>query len=235
MNGLNNHYITIPLQSDSLRSAYYVSAIISGGSANERGHDNCFSLQTHVSAANTFKNFQAYYGAGIALGDYKLNGYSDGNRSLVNAQIINQYTGNKFFGAVGFNGGMNAVIPFSHGGEWRIIGIETSLCKEFGDYLAVRKQLPDSAASFINRKSFFGTLGGYTELVGKTNYGSFSMKINTGAVLGKSYHDVTSIGNYWYFSFTLAATIKKWTPYIQANFAPKASHALFGANYSLGR
>ena len=149
-------------------------------------------------------------------------------------QIINQYAGKIFFGALGFNGGINAVISLPKG-EWRIVGLETSLYKEFGDYLAVRKQLPDSAATFINRKNFFGTLGVYTEIAGGIKHGSINLKFSGGTVLGSSYHNVPRTGNYGYFNFTIAATVKKLSPYFQANFATRASNALFGINYRLGK
>ncbi len=236
MNGLSNPYTTIPLQSDSLKSAYYLNAIVTDGSANDKGHDNIFSFQTNFSASNNFKNFQAHYGIGLVIGNYNLHPYNNGNYSAtINPQILNQHTGGKFFGAVGFNGGMDVVIPFSNKGEWRVIGFETSMYKEFGDYLSVRKQLPDSAATFINRSNSFTTLGCYTEIVGKTKSGSIGIKFSGGIVPAMSYQNVKHIGNYGYLNFTLATTVNKWSPYFQIDFAPKASSALLGVSLRLGK
>ena len=236
VNSMNDSYRTIPLQSDSLKTAFYGGAAFSDASTNDWGHDYSYSFQTNLSVSNNFKNIQAYYGVAVLLGSYKMNPYyPEGNDRTVNSQILNQYVGKISFGAVGFNGGMDVVIPLRGGGEWRLIGVETSVYKEFGDYLAVRKQLPDSAATFIARKGSFATIGGYTEIADKTRYGSFGIKFSLGAVLGKEYHNVKDIGSYAYFSFALAPTIRKWTPYVQTNLATKASGVLFGVNYRIGK
>jgi len=236
VNAMNNSYRTIPLQSDSLKTAFYAGAAFSDASTNDWGHDYCYSFQTNFSASHNFKNIQAYYGASVLLGSYKMNSYfPEGNDPSVNGQILNQYAGKISFGAVGFNGGLDVVVPIRGGGEWRLIGIETSVYKEFGDYLTVRKQLPDSAATFIARKNCFATIGGYTEIADKTKYGSFGIKCSLGTILEKEYHNVEGIGDYAYFSFALAPTIRKWTPYVQANLATKASGVLLGLNYRIGK
>ena len=227
----------MPLQSDSLKTAFYGSATFSDASTNDWGHDYCYSFQTNFSASHNLKNFQAYYGVSGMLGRYKMNAYyPKGNDPSVNAQILNQYAGKISFGAVGFNGGMDVVVPLrGGGGEWRLIGLEASFYKEFGDYLTTRKKLPDSAATFISRKNSFATIGGYSEIAAKTRYGSFGVKCGLGTVLEKEYHDVKGIGNYAYFTFALAPTIRKWTPYVQTNLATKASSVLLGLNYRIGK
>ena len=243
MNGLTNSYTTIPLQSDSIRSAFYFNNTVSYGNANHRGSDNIFALQTRFSRSHNFKELQAYYGAGLVLGNYILNRYDSlGSSNSVNYRILNDHAGNKFFGAACFNGGINGVISFPDGGEWRL-GMETSLSREFGDYLSFRQQLPDSAATYIVRKSFFATLGGYTEIADKIENGSYSFRFGAGTVLGNDYHHIdpdkqfwtTDVRGYRYIHVTAQLTIKKWTGYLQSNFATKASSALFGVNYRLGK
>jgi len=95
--------------------------------------------------------------------------------------------------------------------------------------------LPDTAATFIARGNSLATIGFYSEIVDKTKYGSFGVKFSAGWMLGKDYHYVGSIGNYGYCSFSLAPTIKKWTPFFQANFATKAASAMAGLNYQIGK
>src|ERR1043166_1024500 len=135
VNAMNNPYRTIPLQSDSMRSAFYVSAVFSDAATNDWGHDYSYAFQTNFSASHNFKNVQAYYGAGFMMGEYKLNTYyPEGSDPSVDAPILNNYAGKISFGAIGFNGGMDVVIPLRGGGEWRVIGLETSVYREFGDY-----------------------------------------------------------------------------------------------------
>jgi hypothetical protein len=217
-------------------SACYLNAAFSGGSANDRGHDKVYSFQTNFSAANNFKNFQMYYGGGLILGDYKFNHYEGNYHSdIIDFQALDQFAGNYFFGAVGLNAGMDFVIPFPLGGDWRLVGLEASLYKDFGDYLSVREQLADTAATYIARGNSLATFGFYSEIVDKTKYGSFGVKASAGWMLGKDYHYVGGIGNYGYFSFSLAPTFRRWTPYVQANFATKAANAMIGLNYRLGK
>jgi len=245
LNGISNPYTTIPLQSDSVKSAFYINNTVSVGSANDQGRDNIFAFQTRLSQSFNFKGLQAYYGVGLYLGNYTLKPYDSLNSSsTINYHILNQYAGSKFFGAAGFNAGINAVVPFDRGGEWRVVGFETFLNQEFGDYLQFRQHLPDSAATYIARKAFFATLDVYTELVDKTKTGSMSFKMGVGTALGRDYHSnirnsyeffTADIPGYYYTNFTFQATVKKWTAYGQLCFATKATNALFGFNYRLGK
>jgi len=191
-NGLNNSYHSIPLRSDSLKSAFYVNSAIFTGSANDYGHDDMFAFQTSLSAGHNFGYFQAYYGAGITLGNYRVNTFdSFGISRSVDYKIINQYAGSKFFGTTGIEAGFNLVIPLGIS-EWRVLGIETSMQQEFGQYLQFRKQLPDSAATLVVRNSFLTTLGGYSEITAKTNHGSVGFKIAIGTLLGSAYHHLNT-------------------------------------------
>jgi len=174
-----------------------------------------------------------YYGGGLVLGEYKFNHYQGNYHSdIIDFQTLDQYAGNYFFGAAGLNAGMDLVIRFPLGGDWRLIGVETSVYKDFGEYFSMRKQLPDTAATSIARGNSIATIGFYSEIVDKTNYGSFAVKGSGGWMLGKDYHGIL---NYGYFSFSLAPTIKRWTPYLQANFATKAASAMAGVNYRIGK
>jgi hypothetical protein len=242
LNGLNNPYQTVPLQSDSIKTVFYASTTISSGTTNDKGSDKVFAVQSNIFLSHNFRYVQAHGGAGITLGSYTLSHYDNyGNNSTVNAAVLNQFASNYFFGGYGVSGGINVALPFSNGGEFRV-GLETSLQNEFGDYLQTRRKIPDSAATYVIPNKFFSTVGIYSELVDKTDYGSFSIKISGGHAMGKAYHtDIrdqyvsANLLSYKYFSVTLAPAIKKWTPYFQANFATKSSNALFGLNYRLGK
>jgi hypothetical protein len=235
INGLNNAYTTIPLQADSLKSAYYLNSLVSFGSANDLKHDNSFSFQTALSAAHNFCHVQAFYGLGFMLGNYKMNAFDTfSNHQYLIPKILNQYVGKKFFGAIGFSGGANVVGTFPEGSSEVRAGIETSVYKEFGHYLQVRKQLPDSAATTINRNNAYGTIGGHVEFIAKLKNGSVAFNCGLGTVMGHYYHTANGL-NYAYCHYCLALTINKWTPYFQANFTTKSNNALIGLNYRLGK
>jgi hypothetical protein len=126
--------------------------------------------------------------------------------------------------------------------EWRIIGFETSMTHEFGDYLQFRKQMPDSAATLIVRSPFFATFGLTTELVRKIRDGQIGWKFATGWALGSSYnfleiHDNASnsnLGGYGYFSFTFHYTLDQYTAFFQVISATKATGIHLGLNYQIG-
>jgi hypothetical protein len=242
-NGLNNSYHTIPLRSDSVKSSLYINSVIFTGSANDYSHDHKFAFQTSLSRGQNFGHLQAYYGVGITLGNYNVKSFDSlGTSSSVNYKIINQFAGSKFFGTGGVEAGLNIVVPVGFS-EWRVLGIETSMQQEFGEYLKFREQLPDSAATLIVRNSFLATLGGYSEITAETKHGSVGFKLAIGTLLGSGYHHLQINDSnysydrlvYQYFNLTFQLTSRKWTGYLQTNFATKSGNALFGANYRLGK
>ena len=237
INELSNAYTSIPLHADSLKSAYYLNSVVSAGGANDWGHDNTFSIQTTLSGANNFRHFQAFYAAGFLLGNYEMKPFdSSRNDRTVKPAILNQFVGKKFFGGIGISGGANVVGTFPHGSSEVRFGIETSLFKEFGHYLEIRKKLPDSAATYIITSDVFCTAGGHLELVPKMKWGSLAFKLSWGTVLGHQYHGSKAAAlDYVYYNISLAPTIKRWTPYFQANFATMSNNVLFGLNYRLGK
>jgi hypothetical protein len=231
------------MHADSTKSASYLNAAISLGGANEGQTDSKFSFTADVSRSHNFGILQGYYGAGFTGGSYKLKPYDTvNNNSSVNSSVINQHKGTYFFGGGGFDGGINFVTG-SRNFEWRIFGVETSLRQEFGKYARVRDAIPDSAATLIVRSRFFGTLGVFTEFVGKGKYTETGCKMGWGTVLGSDYHDFAFKDTYFamyppnfrYFSINVHVTNNKLTSYLQTNFAKKASAFMLGMNYRISK
>ncbi len=243
-NGNNLEYHPIPRAGDSIRTAIYSSLTYSNGSVNDFGTDYLWSMHLDLHAAHQYDNVQFHYGLGLTLGDYTMgtwqldtgNSYSTALRT---AQQLNTYSGRYSFGGVGFQGGVNGVTTFGHG-EWRYLGVETSVLQEFGNYLAVRKQMPDSIATLINRSPTFATLGLTTEVLNYTRNGALGFKWALGWALGQRYSNPGIIDNasgdklrYMYFNFTFHFTYRRWTSYLQYNDATKAKMIFAGINYRL--
>jgi len=247
-----NPYAVIPMKTDSLRSANYISALYNIGSANDLGYDNVLAFQLRFHRSHNFGIFQAFYGANISLGSYVISDYfrtkySDSPNVYGNYYPPYQYfdtvfrvTGrSSFFGNYGFTGGINMVIPFEKG-EWRPLGIEMSVQNEFGNYLNFRKTLPDSAADIVFRKSFTATLGFYMDIIGKNRHGTeFGYKISYGFPLN-------SINNYYrnvgasifpmcYLSNTFHLTKKRITAFMQANVGTYAQSFQTGVSCRIGK
>ena len=242
-NGITSPYHTIPLHSDSVKSATYLNATFGTGGANEGLTDTKFLLNSNISRSHNFGIFQAYYGGGLTIGSYKLKPYDSlGNNRTVNYKIINQNTGTYFFGGGGLDAGIN-VVSVGRKSEWRVFGVETSLRQEFGKYGKGRDNIPDSAATVVVRNRFFGTVGIFTDVVAQTMNGSVGFKFGFGTVLGNEYHRFNFRDSYFannppsfgYFNFTVHTSFNKWTGYMQSNIAKKAATFLLGANYRLGK
>jgi hypothetical protein len=250
-NGNNLEYQPIPKLGDSIHTAIYSSLTYSSGSANYTGNDDLWSLHSSIHAAHQYDNVQFHYGLGLTLGSYTMGRWEVDttpypptysgppyNNAMAPAIQLNAYSGPHFFGGVTFQGGINGVMPIEHG-EWRYLGIETSVTQEFGNYLAVRKQLPDSIVTLLNRSPLFATVGINTELVGHTRQGEFGFKWALGYALGHLYSNPgVDDGNgnplrYKYFNFTFHYTYRRFTSYVQINSATYANTVFLGLDYRL--
>jgi hypothetical protein len=250
LNGYANDYHPLPLLKDSAHTALYVSGNFLTGVANVRARDEVNAFRGAFTVAHHGAFFQAYYGGGLTLGSYNMKKWDSGYTSTpywqapppeYDANILNSHAGPKFFGAASFHAGFNLVIA---GGdvEWRAIGLETTLNHEFGSYLSVRKGLPDTAATLIARRPFYGTFGVSSELIISGAHGELGARIAGGPVFGDPYSDPKIYDNasrsdlrYWYLTMTSHYTQGRYTGYTQLNLAAKAVSFSLGLHYRLTR
>jgi len=241
----SNPYHAIPLQSDSAKAATYLSGILTLGGANDGLRDNAFSFQGRIHRSHNFENLQAYYGANLTLGLYHISEFDNYQHAYsypyYDSLNYHYYSSDNFFGSYGFNGGINAVISLPRG-EWRPIGIEASVQREFGSYYSFRKNLPDSAADGIFRKNTTGIVGLYTDIIHKSRRGSeFGYKLSFGFVLNPSsdythVYNPNAIGTLLYFSNTIHFSKENITGFIQINLGNSyAANVQLGVNYKLGK
>jgi hypothetical protein len=135
---------------------------------------------------------------------------------------------------------MNFVLPFAHGGEWRVVGFELSMMHEYGSYLQFRNQFPYSEATYVAKSNFFGTYGWFTEIL--FGRGHFGIKVGSGAIMGEQYNNLLIIDNdtekplkYHYSSASFTGVIDKFTIYAQLNTGTKATFLQFGSNYRIAK
>ena len=147
-------YRSVPLASDTTKSAFYVNGTFLTGGANHNFRDGTNGFTGAIYRSHQFGNFNGYYGLTTTLGDYNIKKYDTAHyrpgslnnyfyNSNLDAVAINSMAGHKFFGGVGGIGGISLVLPFKRGGEWRVIQVEGNWQREFGDYLTFRTKLPD--------------------------------------------------------------------------------------------
>jgi hypothetical protein len=227
-------YRTIPLQSDSVKAASYVSAHLAAGAANQWWEDgiSVFSVRFHRS--HNLGAVQGYYGAQLLAGNYHVSG-----RHSTDFATYKVSSGNKFFGGYGIQAGINGVIKMGRRHEWRLLGFETSLTQEWGDYYRFRKQIPDSAVNVVDRNNFYATAGLTTEFLFKLKRSGnvIGYKIAGGPAFRRlkrrddfrdNYHLVPG-----YFSMTLHFTKKRFTGFGQLNMGSFNGNFQTGINYRL--
>jgi hypothetical protein len=251
LNGNNETYHPLPLREDSAHTAFYANANFFAGSANEQGTDYFNGGRLSLSAAHHFDMLQFYYGVDGTLGSYHLGHWHDGYTGPLiggyptsaprNANILNSYSGPRTFGCAGFQAGINGVIPVRQG-EWRFLGLETSLNREFGDYLSFRKNLADSLASLNIRNPFFTSLGLTSEVVGRTRHGEFGIRLAKGWVLGSAYQRSNVFDDlsahylrYNYFNGSFHYTYDRYTGYFQVDGGTKGSSIQVGLQFRLNK
>lgn len=233
-NGIHNTYQPIRPVSDSVKAGYYLSGTVMAGNANENERDLVYAFYTGASGSYTFKHLQAFYSLDVSAGQYKVGAFE---------QEVKER--NYSMGSTGFEGGLNFVMPFA-GGEWRVVGIETSVRKEFGNYLRFRQQLPNGIATVVVRHGNYSTLGGYTELVVNLAEGNtFGLRLSAGKVLGNGYQGPFPNApqgvfqdknlSYRYLNFVTHFTIKKYTLSFHFNGAAKAAGGGLGVAYRLNK
>jgi len=229
-NTISHTYHTIPLKSDSLKGATYVNANLTAGSANFDLNDNVFCFNTGLDRSFNFGNFQAYCSGNLSLGNYQLR------ESPYDNYQPSDTANNKFFGGYGFNGAINVVLPFDDGGEWRIIGLETSLQNEFGNYLQFRKNFLDPNALIVQTSNWINTLGVYTEFAWPARHnGSFGFKIASGGtfVSPQHYYGTDSYHRPGYFTITYRLTKNRTTGFLEWATGTYATNLQLGVNYRL--
>ena len=242
LNGNSTSYHAIPLKKDSIKTATYASGSLYFGSANTSQTDKVFQFEGAVYQTKQFGIFEAYYGANVLLGNYKVTPFDTASfYTNANWKALNARSGNKLYEGIGVEGGIDLVHVTRHG-EWRIIGAELSTHQEFGDYVSFRKNLPADAANLIIRSGNLTTIGFNTETIRKTKQGSYSLKFAYGFNLGKAYTNAQALDfttqtvehiPYRYATLTFQYTYQKWSGYVSSTGGDYANGFRLGAIYRL--
>jgi hypothetical protein len=173
-------YHAVPLHADSSKLATYVSAAFAAGGSNHRLQDGTVAGQLYLHRANNIGRFQIYYGLNGSIGNYRVSGYHGLQRiSITDTALINTMTGNKFVGGYGLNAGVNYVRTYQKS-EWRVIGLETTYQREFGNYREFRQKLPDTSVNIIDKSSGYQSLGLFTDVIFRTRKGFSGFKFAYG-------------------------------------------------------
>ncbi len=234
----------MPLVSDSVKSANYLSGSIYTGLANSRVRDVNSGLFGSFYRTNRFDKVQIFYGASLNIGAYRVGRFFPSNIITYNPDpnfdsLINARGGRKSYGSYGVFGGINFVDSYKDGSEWRMLGLEMSANKEFGQYASYRKNLPDSISNVLDRKQDFYTLALTTEYIGRSGTdGAAGVKLALGSKLSPV--DFYYNGTYnqskvlpMFMSMALHYTQRKTTGYGQFVIGYHTLSLHFGMNFRL--
>lgn len=232
-----------PLKSENKPFAVYANAAVATGSANEKFRDQVTAFLGAFHAAHQFGNFQAFYGSQLTLGSYYIKPYAPqiGTPPYYNSHLdetlINPHAGKNSFGALGFSGGINYLVPFARGGEWRVLGVEASWNNQWGEYQDFREELPTRAANLLDPSKSFTTVAFSSDVIAKTKGGSIGYKLALGYRTGSlTRYDMTGNPSKitpGFFSNTLHYAYERYAGYAQINFGYSASSFQFGLSYRL--
>jgi hypothetical protein len=243
-----NPYHTMPFHSDSLKTAIYASILYSAGAANDKGWDWVHAGQANIYRAHNLGNFQAYYGLNFSVGNYHVSEFynshykNNGGFIIGDVPIDTFYhipSNTYYFGSYGLSAGINGVKSQGHR-EWRYLGVEITMQKEFGDYYPFRQKLVDSAANMIFKNNLTGTIGIYTDALWSNRYHTqYGLKFALN-MLVNSRNDYTIQNSYsifpiTYFSMTFHTTVKQFSGFMQGNFGTKAASFQIGTSFRFGK
>lgn len=239
----SNPYQAIPLKQDSSKSAIYAGANLIGGYVNHRLNDGTGGIQATIHQGTNFGSFQAHYGVNGSLGFYRAADYGQLNSYYYNPNLnnylIDSINGTKMFGSVGISAGINTVIPFDNGGEWRIVGLEFTHQYEWDNsYSNFRRKISIQDANVVEHTRHFSTLGLSSEFLLKFNEKeNFSYKILGGASLGNLRFYESFTADYQTFRTFLAQYLQytsgRGTYYLQGSFGYYSISGMLGFNLRL--
>lgn len=240
---LQHSYHVMPVITDSTHSANYISLASTHGFGNDNWSDGLAIAQLKFHHAQTMGNFQGFLGAHAHAGFYRIDPssyYNNYYRYDPWQDTISQYNGpagRKFTGSVGINGGLTYTLVLGRKLEWRILGIEASLGREFGEYLDVRKQIPDSVITYTDKRNTPVTIGGFTELVFKPSNPRFRFgyQLAVGSGIHRMSNTSISQGNLtpMYVNNTFQFTMYRYTGYFQARVGDYFGGVQLGFSYRL--
>ena len=240
LNASSQPYVAMPTFKDSSKSATYANINFYKGSANDYGSDevNLFSLG--IYRTKKINMLQLYYGGNFFIGNYVLHPLTTDDMNYFQYKKIEYGNINKPFSAVGLMGGINYTVRAKNS-EWRLLGLEFTTNKEFGNYLNFRESLSDSSTTLLIKNSAYTTLGLNTEIISYLRKGSLGLKFSYGYILEKDYlkpkiydiHNGNQRQSFNYVTLAISYTNKKYTGYIQSDFGIKASGSRVGFVYRL--
>ena len=240
--GITPTYRSVQLQQDSIRSAFQATGALITSQANPQYNDHVFQFNANISRTHTHKFIGFRYGASFSYGSYEVSRIdSFGNSNTVDYKYINDHAGNYSTGGYGIDGAVH-LLHVNDGVEWRVVGMEFTLNKEFGDFYKFRLDMPRNSATIIDSADVFSTLGVYTEVINTKGKMRPGFKFGYGRALrpalGTSdgnFFDLDHVLKFKYYTFAGSIRTERSTFFLQMNLGEKGRSVQAGGSFRLGR
>lgn len=236
-----NTYHVMPVLTDEKKTAHYLTASPTMGGMNDYLNDEIYILQGKWHVSHQFgSNLQGYFGLHGSAGLYDISSSAynlEYDPNTGNPMEFKGPKGNKFTGSFGSTAGMAVVIPLGTRAEWRVIGVESSIGREFGDYYKARRSLPDSVIDIADRRNLHVTLGGFTEWIFKPRNPDIRLgyQLAIGSSLHRLRNPVNDFYNFtpYYVNNTFHFTVRRTTGIARLSAGPFFGAVQLGVSYRL--
>lgn len=169
LNTNSNPHIPLPMKAkdeENITDRYVGIGVSPGTNLSEDIEGDVYNFGTlRFVQSHALGSFRVGYGANLMLGSYLFSASQTGGGQLDDA-YRDANAGTRFFGALGINTRMSFTTVSRDGKkEWRYLGLEGSLHREFGDMLTTRKSFPEASDYYVDRRDWYYTAGIFTEAV----------------------------------------------------------------------
>jgi len=166
------------MATDTTKTVQYLAGAVTFDNGAAGANDNVTIAQLNYSRAHTFDFINVAYG-----------GYGFGGSYVNNTYTANDsyYFSHKSFFGLGGRASANFFIPTGRA-DIRLLGVEMSYSKEFGDYLAYRRLVRDQPGFTIDDRSALFTGGLTTEVIwhgAKNRSTQFGFRLFVGENFGR--------------------------------------------------
>lgn len=235
-------YKSLPMLSDSIKNRLYAGGALSTGSVNNQLRDHNSTLHLQLYNTHSFNKLQLWYGGGLSVGLYHVGAIDS---SYEDFQYFDERKGYKFYSGFTTLAGLTYSIPINSKTEWRILGVQATLQREYANYLRFRKLIKEDEIwiSGLSVNPWLLTVSFSSEICWKTNTGNLFYLGQINLLTGKEYkysllHNPLNPndkegGRYAFFTNTFGLETKKASFFMQGYIGQRLIGVQLGTNIPL--
>lgn len=210
---------------DSIKNRLYGTASLNTSSTNNELRDQNTIVHMELYNTHRFNKLQVWYGGGINAGLYYVGPNDDSSYTYF--QYFDERRGSKLYSGFTAQAGLTYTLQINRKTEWRIIGLQATFQREYGDYLRFRKLIQEDQiwVNGLAVSPWLLTVSFSSELCWKTEHGSLFYMNQVNLLTGKDYkynktHNPLNPnarvgGRYYYYTNTFGYKAKNTTYFLE--------------------